>query len=190
MFFFAWAYHDERTMASDLAAWDSCSRPSIFQDIITGPSDFLAVWKIPHSNFASRSVSTAEWWEQTLLNWAGGKWRCCAASNPPSEAMGFLLGLAGSAQSSLRIVTKAVLSRSQPRLLQESSTQAQDIAELSFSSFVIYTCLSSLCPLALHILFPKSPDSSSQGCGTWISNKRNTWRENSQLAASILSSND
>lgn len=82
-----------------------------------------------------------------------------------SEALGHLLGLAVSAQSSFHVVTKAVLSRSEPRLLQENSTQAQDVAELSFSSSVIYTCLFSLCPLAIHILLPKSPDSSSQGSG-------------------------
>lgn len=57
------------------------------------------------------------------------------------EALGHLLGLAVSAQSSLHVVTKAVLGTSEPRLLQESSTQAQEVAELSFGSFVIKTCL-------------------------------------------------
>ena len=72
-----------------------------------------------------------------------------AMSSQGCVALGGLLGLAISAQSSLHIVTKVVLRRSEPKLLLDTLTQAQDTAELSFGSFFIYTCLFSLYPLDL-----------------------------------------
>lgn len=60
-----------------------------------------------------------------------------------------LLGLAISAQSSLHFVTEVALRGSEPRLLLDTFPQAQDIAALSFGSFVIYTCLFSLYSLDL-----------------------------------------
>lgn len=52
-----------------------------------------------------------------------------------------LLGLAASAQSLLHVVTNVVLRRSELRLLLDTLTQAQDIAELSFSFFVFFHCI-------------------------------------------------
>ena len=76
-------------------------------------------------------------------------------------ALGGLLGLAISTQSSLHTVTEVVLRISRPRLLLDTLTQAQDIAELFFHSFVIYTCLFftvSFRSLYAKTVLLKSPD--------------------------------
>lgn len=172
--------------------WDSCSRPNLF---ISSPSDFLAVWKIPCLNFVPRSVSPAEVVRTDFAELGLGEAKVLCCFQPSSsEALGHLPALAVPAQSSLHVVTKVVLRRSEPRLLQEISAQAQDVAALSFSSFVIDTCLFPLCPLAVHILFPKSPDSSSQGSewATWgtLEERIPNWLPPSSAAMISLALND
>lgn len=100
-----------------------------------------------------------------------------AASSQGCVALRRLLGLATSAQSSLHIVTKVVLRRSEPSLLLDTLTQAQDIAELSFGSFVIYTCLFftvSFRSLYTKAVFPKSPDTAPVRAAACLTNVGDT----------------